>query len=150
MNIPGWIPYIQGLKTTLTGAAAALTQRATIKFVGLPVFDDGTQTVVGGVQIITGSGTWDGKSGRIHVKGSGARTIALPDPDSTLQYEGLQLAIVDAAANSDTNNITVDPAGSGAINGNATRKLDIKGASMRLEWISAGVWVGDKGALLNT
>lgn len=90
-------------------------------------------------QVITATGTWDQSSVAVHVKGSGARTVALPDP--TTAVEGWEVLIVDALGNSAAGNITIDPSGSGTINGSTTLVLSTNYASARLRWISAGVWV---------
>lgn len=90
-------------------------------------------------QVITASDTWDRSSVAVHVKGSGARTVALPDP--TTAVEGWQVLIVDALGNSGAGNITIDPSGSGTINGSGTLVLSTNYASARLQWVSAGVWV---------
>ncbi len=75
----------------------------------------------------------------MHVKGSGARTITLPDP--TTAVEGWEVLIVDALGNANAGNIVIDPSGSGTINGSGTLTLSTNYASARLRWISAGVWV---------
>lgn len=90
-------------------------------------------------QVITASDTWDQSSVAVHVKGSGARTVALPDP--TTAVEGWQVLIVDALGNSGAGNITIDPSGGGTINGSGTLVLSTNYASARLQWVSAGVWV---------
>lgn len=90
-------------------------------------------------QVLVASGTWDGEALAVHVKGSGARAIALPDPDNLVP--GFELLIVDALGNSNAGNITIDPSGSGTINGSGTLVLSTNYASARLQWIGAGVWV---------
>lgn len=90
-------------------------------------------------QVITATGTWDQSSVAVHVKGSGARTVALPDP--TTDVEGWEVLIVDALGNATAGNITIDPSGSGTINGATTLVLSTNYASAQLRWISAGVWV---------
>lgn len=85
------------------------------------------------------SDTWDGSSVAVHVKGSGARSIALPDPTSPV--EGWVVTVVDALGNAAAGNITIDPDGGGTINGAGTLVLSSNYASARLEWVSAGVWV---------
>lgn len=90
-------------------------------------------------QVLTVSGTWDQESEAVHVKGSGARAIALPDP--TVETEGFEVLVLDALGNAGAGNITIDPAGSGTINGSATLVLSTNYASARLRWVSAGVWV---------
>jgi hypothetical protein len=90
-------------------------------------------------QVLTVSGTWDQESEAVHVKGSGARAIALPDP--TVETEGFEVLVLDALGNAGAGNITIDPAGSGTINGSATLVLSTNYASARLRLISAGVWV---------
>lgn len=89
--------------------------------------------------VTTASSTWDQSSVAVHVKGSGARTVNLPDP--TTAVEGWEVLIVDALGNSNAGNITIDPSGSGTINGSGTLTLSTNYASARLRWISAGVWV---------
>jgi hypothetical protein len=142
---PSWASYIQGLTTFLTGNVSALTQRNVLKVVGTPVFDDGTETVLGGIQTLAGSGTWDGKSSIISVGGSGARLIALPEPDSTLLYNGLQILVIDFAGNANAGNITIDPAGSGTIANGATVAstlvLNTNNSLAYLLWRSAGNWM---------
>lgn len=145
MSAQSWFPAIQGLTTLLTGNGQTTQRRGTLKVIGTPVFDDGTQSVLGGIQVITGSGTWDAKSSIISVKGSGARAIALPEPDATLLYEGLQILLVDFAGNANAGNITIDPAGAGTIaNGvtvAATLVLNTNNSFAYLMWRSAGNWM---------
>lgn len=90
-------------------------------------------------QVLTVTGTWDQESESVHVKGSGARTITLPDP--TVEVEGFEVLVVDALGNANAGNITIDPSGSGTINGSGTLVLSTNYASARLRWVSAGVWV---------
>lgn len=90
-------------------------------------------------QILLATGTWDGESLAVQVKGSGARTVTLPDPTNAVA--GLEVTIVDALGNSGAGNITIDPSGSGTINGAATLVLSTNYSSARLQWVSAGVWV---------
>jgi hypothetical protein len=139
MPAGSWISAVQGLTTLLTGAASALQRRGSLKVIGTPVFDDGTQTVLGGVQIITGSGTWDGKSAMIHVKGSGARSIALPDPDATLQYPGLTIGLCDFVGNSNAGTITF---GTGAefIGINVSATITTRYQTKHVQWLSTGQW----------
>jgi hypothetical protein len=150
MPAGSWIAGIQGITTALTSSLVATTRRGALKVAGgLSVFDDGTRTVLGGTQEITGSGTWDGKSAQVVVLGTGARTITVPNPDSTLQTRGFCLEIIDGAANAGTNNISIDPAGSAVINGSATtRLLTLSGDTARLKWLSTDVWIGTKGTVL--
>ena len=90
-------------------------------------------------QILVASGTWDGESLSVQVKGSGARTITLPDPDGAVP--GFEVLIVDALGNSNAGNITIDPSDSGTINGSSTLVLSTNYTSARLHWVGAGVWV---------
>jgi hypothetical protein len=90
-----------------------------------------------GTQILLATGTWDAESDIVQVKGSGARTITLPDP--TNDVPGATVLIVDALGNAAAGNITITPATS--INGSATLVLSTNYASARLQWVSAGVWV---------
>lgn len=90
-------------------------------------------------QEIIASGTWDGESLSVQVKGSGARTITLPDPDGL--EPGFEVLIVDALGNSNAGNITIDPSGSGTINGSSSLVLSTNYASARLHWVGAGAWV---------
>ena len=92
-----------------------------------------------GTQQLVATGTWDGESHTIHMKGSGARTITLPDPDNAIP--GSEVLIVDALGNSNAGNITIDPSASGTINGAATLVLSTNYASARLQFIAAGTWV---------
>lgn len=89
--------------------------------------------------VTTSSSTWDQSSVAVHVKGSGARTVNLPDP--TTAVEGWEVLIVDALGNAGAGTITIDPSGSGTINGAGTLALSTNYSSARLRWISAGVWV---------
>ncbi len=145
MSAPSWFPGIQGLTTLLTGNGQTTQRRSVLKVIGSPVFDDGTQTILGGVQTITGSGSWDGKSGLLQIKGSGARAIALPEPDATLLYEGLQILVIDFAGNSNAGNITIDPAGAGTIANGATVAstlvLNTNNSFAYLLWRSVGNWI---------
>jgi hypothetical protein len=90
-----------------------------------------------GTQILLATGTWDAESDTIHVKGSGARGVSLPDP--TNDVPGATVLIVDALGNAAAGNITITPVTS--INGAATLVLSTNYASARLQWVSAGVWV---------
>lgn len=90
-------------------------------------------------QVLLATGTWDGESISVQVKGSGARTVTLPDPDGLVP--GFEVLIVDALGNSNAGNITIDPSGSGTINGSSTLVLSTNYASARLHWVSAGAWV---------
>lgn len=92
-----------------------------------------------GTQQLVASGAWDGESHTIHVKGSGARTISLPDPDNGIP--GSEVLIVDALGNSNAGNITIDPDSSGTINGTGTLVLSTNYASARLQFVAAGTWV---------
>ena len=127
--------------TVLTGNATATQRRQTLKVIGTPVFDDGVETVLGGIQVLAGSGTWDSKSEIISVKGSGARVVTLGDPNSTLQYEGLKIKIVETAGQAGA--VTVTP--SNRIN--ATTGNQAVGAStggyvfQGYMWISTGQWM---------
>lgn len=87
--------------------------------------------------VTTASSTWDRSSLAVHVKGSGARDVALPDP--TTAVEGWEVVIVDALGNAGAGNITITPTTS--INGVGTLTLSANYSSARLRWISAGVWV---------
>lgn len=144
MATGSWISGIQGLTTLLTGNASATQRRGALKVIGTPVFDDGTQSVLGGIQVLAGSGTWDGKSSIISVEGSGARLIALPEPDATLLYKGLQILVIDFAGNSNAGNITIDPASTGTIANGATVAstlvLNTNNSFAYLLWRSAGNW----------
>lgn len=87
--------------------------------------------------VTTSSSTWDQSSVAVHVKGSGARALALPDP--TTEVEGWEVLVVDALGNAGSGTITITPTTS--INGSSTLALSTNYASARLRWISAGVWV---------
>jgi hypothetical protein len=133
-----WIENIQGLTTLKTWLDTALSRRSSMKVGGLPVYDDGTQTVLNGVQQITGSGTWDGKSGIVQVKGSGARSIAVPDP--TDAAAGLTVTFTDAAGSAGAGTITLDPSGAGTIAGASTSTITTNWNSRTIQFVSAGVW----------
>ncbi len=90
-------------------------------------------------QVLVASGAWNGSSLSVQVKGSGARTITLPDPDNLIP--GFEVLIVDALGNSNAGNISIDPDGSGTINGSTTLTLSTNYASARLHWVAAGAWV---------
>jgi hypothetical protein len=133
-----WITDIQGITTLLTGLDTALTRRSVMKVGGLPVFDDGVQTVLNGVQEITGSGAWDGVSGIVQVKGSGARSIAVPDP--TDAAPGLTVTFTDAAGSAGAGTITLDPDGAGTIAGASTSTITSNWNSRTIQFVSTGVW----------
>lgn len=139
MSVSSWIGAVQGITTLLTGNAAATQRRTSLKVIGTPVFDDGTQSVLGGVQIITGSGSWDTKSAMIHVKGSGARSIALPDPDATLAYPGLVIGISDFVGNSTGGNLITFGTGAENLGLSATATLT-QFQVRHVMWVSAGLW----------
>lgn len=133
-----WIENIQGLTTLKTWLDTALQRRSVMKVGGLPVHDDGTQTVLNGVQEISGSGTWDGKSGIVQVKGSGARAIAVPDPADAAP--GVTVTFTDAAGSAGAGTITLDPAGAGTIAGASTSTITTNWNSRTIQFVSAGVW----------
>jgi hypothetical protein len=141
MSLQSWIGDIQGLTTLLSGGGVAAARRQTMKFFGVPVFDDGTQSVFNGVQTITGSGTWDAKSGIIVVLGSGARTIAFPDPDPAVAHRGLRVTMVDAVGNATANPITADPAGAGLVGSVSTLSISVNWGNQEMMWLSAGQWI---------
>lgn len=89
--------------------------------------------------VTTASSTWDQSSQAVHVKGSGARTVNLPDP--TTEVEGWEVLVLDALGNAVAGNITIDPSGAGTINGAATLVLSTDFSFARLRWIAAGTWV---------
>jgi len=137
-----WFPDIQGIVALLPDTAAPnpLQRRGVLRVSGIPVFDNGTESVLGGIQTITGSGTWDGKSGIILVRGSGARSIAMPDPTALLQHAGLTVTVVDADGTAAAGVITI---GSGAesVGGGGSTPLQTNNFRAKdLVWISAGVW----------
>jgi hypothetical protein len=140
MALGSWIGEIQGLATLLTGSAAAIERRKVLKVHGNSVFDDGVQNVLGGVQVITGSGTWDGHSSRVLIKGSGARLIAVPDPSAGLNYDGLLVEFIDSAGNSAAGTITLDPAGTGQINGSSTSTIIVNNQRAALLFRATGDW----------
>lgn len=134
-----WITDIQGVKTLKSQLGTVFQQRSVLKVGGLPVSDNGTEAVINGVQTILGTGTWDGKSGVVLVKGSGGRTITIPDP--TDPAEGTTVRFVDALANSGAGTITLDPAGSNTIAGSTTSQtLTVNGTSKAFIFISTGAW----------
>lgn len=138
MAAGSWISGIQGLTTLLTGNGQTTQRRSVLKVAGgRPIFDDGTQSVLGGVQVITGSGAWDTKSGTILVKGSGARSIAVANPDATLQHEGLELLLIDFAGNATGNNITFTTM---VLNGAASPVLNSNFGYIRALWLSSNQW----------
>jgi hypothetical protein len=138
MALNSWIGQIQGLTTVLSGSAAAIARRSTIKVVGQSVFDDGTQTVLGGVQALAGTGSWDGQSSIVQVAGSGARLITLIEPLDP--HSGLQILVVEVANQAGV--VTIDPTGAGTINNAATLALAAAGFTFaRLMWLSANTWV---------
>jgi hypothetical protein len=142
-----WLAYIRGYITLFTAASSAMPARRGIRVLGLGLTDDNTNSILNkylAAQVISGSGTWDQRSDKIHVIGSGSRTIALPDPLEPIA--GQEVTIIDANDNANTGNITIDPAGSGVVrvSGSAaasTNVINARNGSSRLVWISAGVWV---------
>lgn len=121
--------YFAGMNAPTAEQAGA---RVRVDSTGLNLEYPGTQQLVA-------SGSWDGESHTLHVKGSGARTITLPDPDNGIA--GAEVLIVDALGNSNAGNITIDPSGSGTINGSGTLVLSTNYSSARLQFIAAGTWV---------
>lgn len=126
--------YLGGLRTP-NAEQAGFTPR---------VDATGTNFEYVGAQLLSATGTWDASSETIHVSGSGARTITLPDP--TNARAGRTVRIVDVAGSAGAGNITIDPSGSGTIasaGGSAASTLVLSSnfASALLEWVSAGVWV---------
>ncbi len=129
---------IAGYRTLKSWLGTVFTRRTILKVGGLPISDNGSETVLNGVQTITGSGTWDGVSGIVLVKGSGARNIAIPNP--TDAAEATTVKFVDAAGNSAANVITLDPSGAGTIAGASTQTISTNGTSKSIVFISTGVW----------
>lgn len=140
MSGQSWFPGIQGLVAFLTGNSQTTQRRNAMKVIGTPVFDDGVQTVLGGVQTIVGSGTWDGQSSVIQVKGSGARVLTLPQPAAALTYEGLQILITDFAGNSGSGTIAITPTAGGLINGGTPLNLSVNSTFAYLIWRAANNW----------
>jgi len=140
MAAPSWISFIQGVTTLLTGNGQTTARRQVLKVSGIPVFDDGTQSVLGGIQVTTGSATWDGKSGTILVGGTGARAITLVEPDATLKHAGLQILIAETANQAGV--VTITPSPAGAINVSANLALAAAGYTFaRLVWLSNNQWM---------
>lgn len=139
MSAQSWFPSIQGLTTLLTGSGQTTQRRSTLKVIGSPVFDDGTQTVLGGVQTIVGSGAWDTKSGLVLVTGSGARTITLSDPDPTLRYAGLQILIAEAAGQAGI--VTIDPSGNIGTSASNVALAASAYTFQYLMWLAVGQWM---------
>lgn len=121
--------YLGGLRTP-NAEQAGFTPR---------VDATGTNFEYVGAQSLSATGTWDASSETVHVSGSGARTITLPDP--TNARAGRTVRIVDVAGSAGAGNITIDPSGSGTINGSATLVLSSNYDAATLEWVSAGFWV---------
>lgn len=133
-----WIPNVQGLRTFRSFLGTVFQQRSTLRVGGLPLSDNGTETVLNGVQSLAGAGTWDGVSGLVLVNGSGARLIAIPDP--TDPSPGTTVRFIDAVGNAGSGTITLDPSGAGTIAGVATKTITTNGTSQALVWISVGKW----------
>jgi hypothetical protein len=127
-----WFPAIQGLVSLLTGAGQTTQRRGALKVAGQSVFDDGTQTVLGGVQTITGSGTWDGQSGTLQIKGSGARAIVFPNPVAAVAHEGLEVVVTDFAGNANAGTIT--------LSGSSALTITTANGFRRLKWRAANNW----------
>lgn len=100
------------------------------------------------VQRATGSATWavgPGQSAEaIHVFGSGARTITLPNVAANdSAYDGMSVLIVDAAGTSAAGNISIVPGGGGTINGSAGLLFVANYSSVRLRLVTkaSNAWV---------
>lgn len=129
---------IAGYKVLKSWLGTVAKSRQILKIGGLPISDNGSETVLNGVQTITGSGAWDGFSGVVLVKGSGARAITIPNP--TDAAEGVSVKFVDALNTSTGGNvITLDPSGAGTISGSATKPVP-QGQSFTIVFVSSGVW----------
>jgi hypothetical protein len=133
-----WIDNIQGLRTLKSFLGTTFTQRSVLKIGGMPISDNGSETVLNGVQSLAGTGSWDGVSGVVLVNGSGVRTITIPDP--TDAAAGVVVRFVDAVGNSGSGAIGLDPSGAGTIAGSATASIGVNGTSQSIVWISAGKW----------
>lgn len=92
-------------------------------------------------QVTTGSDTWNGTAECILVGGSGSRTIVLPRADIV----GRVVEICDAAGNSGSGTITIDPSGTDTINGSTTITIVVNYDSRRLRYSAAGVWIRTPG-----
>ncbi len=67
---------------------------------------------------------WDQESRAIMVRGSGARSVTLPNADKV----GRQLWVIDAERNAGSGTITIDPDGAGTIDTAADLVLSTNGA----------------------
>lgn len=134
-----WVPAIQGIKTVKSFLGTVFTQRSILKIGGMPVSDNGSETVINGVQQLAGTGSWDGLSGVVLVSGSGARTITVPDP--TDPVIGTKVTFVDALNTSTGGNvINLDAAGANTISGAGTAVPVPLGSSQALVFVSTGKW----------
>lgn len=89
------------------------------------------------MQIIAGSGTWDGRSRSVGVTSTGARSIALPNG----AFLGQEVEVFDLLGNASGGTITIDPAGSATVNGSATTTLTTNYQAKRLRYVAASTWV---------
>jgi hypothetical protein len=143
-----WLAYIRGYTDLLLPDATAVPSRKQIRFLGFGLTDDNTRSILNkypAAQVITGSGTWDQRTDRIQVKGSGARVITIPDPLDPVV--GQELLITDANGSAGAGNITVDPSGTNSLDGAAsgTTIITTNWQSRRLQWLGTGAWVRIQG-----
>jgi hypothetical protein len=137
-----WLAYIRGYTSLILANGTPLPSRQAIRLLGFGASDDNTNSVLNKyapAQEIAGSGTWDQRSDRVNVGGSGARTITVPDPLDPVV--GQELLIAETAGNAGV--VTIDPDGSNTINGSSSSiALAAAGFTfIRLMWKSTGAWV---------
>ncbi len=89
------------------------------------------------MQVIVGSGTWDGRSRSVGVTSTGARSIALPNG----YFLGQDVEVFDLLGNASGGTITIDPAGAATVNGAATTTLTTNYQAKRLRYVAADTWV---------
>jgi hypothetical protein len=98
----------------------------------------GTNVEYVGPQVLAGTGTWDGKSDPILVRGSGVRTITIPNG----YYLGQRVTIVDADGTSNSGTIALSAAG--VLHGDVT--LSTQWQSHTICYVAEGVWSTISGA----
>lgn len=129
----GWLNGIAGLRVLKSFLGTVATQRSILKVGGLPISDNGSETVLNAVQTLAAAGAWDGKSGIVLVGGTGVRIVTVGDPLD------LSPGTIVRFVNTGNNTLTLDPSGTIANSASNVTGIAIDD-SYAICWIAAGRW----------